>query len=489
MKVTTSVRAVVVMLLPCAASHMYPSYCAKDMRLSAIQPLDQTLLSTVELVQVQIVVRHGARTPCYPDSCWKDYDEEWNCIARELSRPSLTGLDDVPSRKHNKQALEFTKVFTAGGNIRRGNCSLGQLTDEGFAQEVQNAKHFRDAYVTSAVGLFAADEAVDLTDPSDVYFESSDIPRTVQSGQTIVQGMFPSVAHPTKPVPWHTQDKAVSTIFPNEANCPTLAAVGKQWLASPEFHAWAVAPANLELDAALDETLTSFSAPSLFDCLMTSKCTDRRIPMSDELFRVTVHREETSVLLQYLFHDSKYSKVAMKAFLQQAITSRLLDAAENHHRRRPLRLALYSVHDSSLMALLAALGGDLWLTEWVPYASHMVFEVYRAKRSRQANTLSDHTTASIDHPSFFVRVLYQGQPLLLGPCTTELCPVDELAALVDAMPSCHVPLTLSNHVAAVKPVPMMMLMLAFGVVVGGGIGYIVAWRRSLWSSTQVYQRL
>ncbi|RHY81935.1 hypothetical protein DYB37_006233 [Aphanomyces astaci] len=426
MKVTTSVRAVVAMLLPCASSHMYPSYCAKDMRLSAIQPLDKTLLSTVELVQVQIVVRHGARTPCYPDSCWKDYDEEWNCIARELSRPSLTGLDDVPSRKHNKQALEFTKVFTAGGNIRRGNCSLGQLTDEGFAQEVQNAKHFRDAYVTSAVGLFAADEAVDLTDSTgNVFIQLI----------TIVQGMFPSVAHPTKPVPWHTQDKAVSMIFPNEANCPTLAAVGKQWLASPE-------------------------------------CTDRPIPMSDELFRATVHREETSVLLQYLFHDSKYSKVAMKAFLQQAITSRLLDAAENH-RRRPLRLALYSVHDSSLMALLAALGGDRWLTEWVPYASHMVFEVYRAKRSRQANTLSDHTTASIDHPSFFVR----------------LCPVDELAALVDAMPSCHVPLTLSNHVAAVKPVPMMMLMLAFGVVVGGGIGYIVARRRSLWSSTQVYQRL
>ncbi|ETW03232.1 hypothetical protein, variant [Aphanomyces invadans] len=470
MNMGATMAAAIILLLPHASSHKYPAYCAKDMSLSAIQPLERSLASSVELVQVQIVVRHGARAPCFPDVCWKDYNEEWNCNMRELSRPVLSDFDG----SHDKSTynLEFAKVFTGGRNIRRGNCSVGQLIDEGFHQELQNAKHFRDAYVTAERGLFAPNEAVDVTDATDVRFESSDVPRTLQSGQTIVQGMFPTVAYPKQPVPWHTQDKAVSIIFPNEANCPALASVAADWLSSSELHEWRMEPPNVDLDWALEEALASYSSNSLFDCLMTSKCTNRPLPLSDELFHLAAKREEAVAIMQYVFRDSIYSKIAMKEFLQ-AVMSRFVAATIPNQRH--LRLALYAAHDSSLMALLAALGGTAWLTEWVPYASHLIFELYQSKSSPDAAH------------RFFVRVLYQGQPVLLGRCTNELCPVGELVALVDEMPSCDVPTTSNHSVPAVKHVPMM-LMLVSGLAVGGGIGFIVA-RRALGSLGYTYQRL
>ncbi|KAG9414751.1 hypothetical protein AC1031_008166 [Aphanomyces cochlioides] len=436
-------------LLHEGAGSTYPAYCAKDMNLNAIQPLEDP--SSVELVQVQIVVRHGARTPCFADVCWKDYDEEWNCNEREITRPQLG--NDIPS-------VEFTKVFTAGSNIRRGNCSLGQLIDEGYDQEIANAKHFRDAYVGRKSGLFGASEAIDLTNSSDIYLESSDIPRTLQSGQTIISALFPNLVKSKRPVPWRTQDVAVSSIFPNERICPSLAALGKEWTTSQELRTLQTNPASLELDLALDEQLVTYSSQSLYDCLMTSRCTNRDMPLSDELFHLVINREENLAIQQYLFRDSRYAKIGMKSFLQ-AVVARM-------QPNQP-RLALYSAHDSSLMAILAALGGKAWLTEWVPFASHVVFELYRTKTSGHV-----------------VRVLYQGQPLLLGSCTSELCPVEELISIVDAMPSCLLE-DPTNEFAKVKHVPMM-LMLVTGIVVGGAVGFIVA-RRYFGVRKQQYHRL
>jgi len=56
------------------------------------------------------------------------------------------------------------------------------------------------------------------------------------------------------------------------------------------------------------------------------------------------------------------------------------------------------------MAILAALGGTKWLTEWVPYASHMIFELYQNRHTKEN----------------FVRVLYQGQPLSFEGCNSGI---------------------------------------------------------------------
>ncbi len=62
------------------------------------------------------------------------------------------------------------------------------------------------------------------------------------------------------------------------------------------------------------------------------------------------------------------------------------------------------MHDTTLMALLAAIGGATWLTHVVPYTSHLIFEVYQ-----------DDTSSDLNK-QLYARVLYQGRPLRLPGC-------------------------------------------------------------------------
>ncbi|RHY48103.1 hypothetical protein DYB38_010200 [Aphanomyces astaci] len=142
-------------------ANAYPAYCAKDMSANKIQPLEPSTARTLQLVQVQVVVRHGARTPWSGKKCWDGYDEEWNCSIRELQRPEIVG------NKTWAASREFEKIYTRGDNTFRGTCNLGQMIDEGYSQQVSNGQHLREAYV-GPQGLFKSTEGLDFTNTSGI---------------------------------------------------------------------------------------------------------------------------------------------------------------------------------------------------------------------------------------------------------------------------------------------------------------------------------
>ncbi|RHY04267.1 hypothetical protein DYB26_010192 [Aphanomyces astaci] len=403
-------------------ANAYPAYCAKDMSANKIQPLEPSTARTLQLVQVQVVVRHGARTPWSGKKCWDGYDEEWNCSIRELQRPEIVG------NKTWAASREFEKIYTRGDNTFRGTCNLGQMIDEGYSQQVSNGQHLREAYV-GPQGLFKSTEGLDFTNTSDFYFESSDIPRTINSGMVqftkapdivdfiIMDTLFTStnassssIASPSKPppVPWHTNDYARNTITPNPSMCPKLNWIDAHWRQSPEYVRWTRSAANTKLEQDIRRVVTNYDHVTLYDCFMTAKCTDRALPagIDDDLFVRSTSREESVQIQQYLYNHSAYAQAGMAAY-----TKRLRDRAVAVTLGNGPRFVLSAAHDTTIMPLLAALGGSAWLTEWVPYASHMIFEVY-------ANATSH-----------YVRVLYQGQPLAIPGCATEVCPFEALLAL------------------------------------------------------------
>ncbi|ETW05799.1 hypothetical protein, variant [Aphanomyces invadans] len=406
--VVAPVLLVVAASVGAVAATSYPAYCAKDMAATKIQPLDAAVARSLQLVQVQVVVRHGARTPWSDRICWDGYDEEWNCNIHELERPEIVALN-----KTWAASREFEKVYTRGDNVFRGTCNLGQMIDEGHSQQVFNGQHLREAYV-GPTGLFHTTDGLDLTNTSDFYFESSDIPRTINSGMIIVDTMLqPSNASTTfdrssKPVPWHTNDYARSTITPNPAMCPKLKWIDAAWRSSSEYVNWVNSAANTQLERDTKRVLSNYDHATLYDCLMTSKCTDRALPtgIDDDLFRRMTTREESVQIQQYLYNQSAYAQAGMAAY-----TKRIRDRAIAASRDQGPRFVLSAAHDTTIMPLLAALGGSAWLTEWVPYASHLIFELY-------ANSTSH-----------YVRVLYKGKPLALRGCTTAVCPFESLLDL------------------------------------------------------------
>ncbi|CAK4703543.1 hypothetical protein LEN26_010443 [Aphanomyces euteiches] len=381
----------------------YPAYCAKDMNANRVQPLKAT---NVQLIQVQVVVRHGARTPWSGSQCWDGYNEEWNCNIHEIQRPEL---------KSDKEPLivsrEFEKIYTKGDNILAGTCNLGQMIDEGYHQQTQNGAHLREAYVGPR-GLFQSTDGLDLTNTSDFYFESSDIPRTINSGMIIIDQIFPRGVNDSSKaaVPWHTSDYSRAIVTPNPNVCPKLSWIDAAWRKSDEYVAWTNSPANQQLERDLQKVVSHYSHDTLFDCFMTAKCTDRSLPsgIDDDLFARTTSRESSFQIQQYLYNQSSYARVGMAAYINR-IRQRAISAT----KQQAPRFVLSAAHDTTIMPVLGALGGASWLTEWVPYASHMIFEVY-------ANQ-TDH----------YVRILYQGKPLSVPGCSSELCPFSAFLALTE----------------------------------------------------------
>jgi len=67
----------------CWSPAEYPPYCSKNMTEREIPPLNTTN-SNLELKQLQVLIRHGARTPYAYFYCWEDYAVTWNCNVTEL---------------------------------------------------------------------------------------------------------------------------------------------------------------------------------------------------------------------------------------------------------------------------------------------------------------------------------------------------------------------------------------------------------------------
>ncbi|KDO20693.1 hypothetical protein SPRG_13905 [Saprolegnia parasitica CBS 223.65] len=381
----------------------YPRYCGKDMAFSKVQPVTDPRMASLTLQHVQLLVRHGARTPYSWQKCWNGYNEAWNCQLRDRMAPVLHTADDVPSN------MTFDKIYTDGQNVFKGTCLLGQLLDEGYTQQQQNGANFRAAYVGRGHrALFQVDEPLDLATSKDVYFESTDVHRTVGSGYIIVQHMFPNSS--SDAVPFHTGDIGVSALVPSADLCPAMNVLGGQWQASSEFHNWVTNASNGALEAQLATYAPGYRNDILFDCLMTQRCTNRTLPnnMTLDFFHAIVNKLETSALLPYYFRDNIYARTASARLVAQ-LRSRFEAAMAGVGPRFYLSI----VHDATLNPLLAALGGPAYLTEWVPYASHVALEVY-------------YENATTD---YYFRLLYQGKPLPVPGCATELCRSSDFFAM------------------------------------------------------------
>lgn len=132
------------------------------------------------------------------------------------------------------------------------------------------------------------------------------------------------------------------------------------------------------------------------------------------------------------------SRLAMTPLLVELLR-RLHDAAAGGRER----ISIFSGHDTVIAPLIAALGGMRapQLCRWPPYASRLVFEVWRGAHRRQ------NSPAPPAHD--FVRVLFNGKPITkyLSGCRklaqgastlpNEFCLFSSFSSTVDALNAGH----------------------------------------------------
>jgi len=139
----------------------------------------------LELVQVQIIARHGVRTPYGPTMSVRFMELDWRCEPVETNDPTLWIVapnETIPYDEYKKTDLHSygkPKVF---GN----SCVDGQLTLLGMEQMENFGKALRERYVNQLSFL------EEKFNENDVWIRSTNTSRTILTARQVIRGLYPS---------------------------------------------------------------------------------------------------------------------------------------------------------------------------------------------------------------------------------------------------------------------------------------------------------
>lgn len=191
MKVSCQLIAIIAVCFASAVYAYFPSfeveYCHHNFDTRNIPELEASEKAQVKsLEQVQVVVRHGARTPWKAYQCWEGYSVTWtDCNVTELmlESPSYTS-------QSRPATWLFRKIYNGSPNYLKGNCYTGQLLLEGFRQEEAVGTSLYNAYIAGDLKLFPTNVWSSINSTEYIYLRSDDEQRTLMSGQILMHTFF-----------------------------------------------------------------------------------------------------------------------------------------------------------------------------------------------------------------------------------------------------------------------------------------------------------
>jgi len=357
---------------------------------SVIPKLDQQQREGVELKQVHLFIRHGDRLPANSAPCWPNDEAVWECEVTTGYVPNV----DFPTTL-------FRKVFVPGKNEFAGNCYVGQLTPKGYYQHIANGRDIRTAYIERIP--FLSEKLV----KSELFLRSDDEPRTMQSAQTLISGIYPNEFHKQQKNPpvldIYTRDLQIDNIEPNPNICPRLCDLWFEAKQREEFqtHLKTITqPLIDEVSSRLGFNIPSLSA--VIDCAITHTCHSYPIPAKLDPELLGRVRDEVVFQYQYFFSYPNATENANFGigFLLSDFHAFLMNLTVQE-REIPPKLVVWSGHDTTLLPILLAF--DVWDGDWPPYASVIGFEVYQ------------------NQSQWGIRMFYNGKELLIPDCQVPIC--------------------------------------------------------------------
>jgi len=337
------------------------------------------------LRQVQVITRHGARTP-FQDLPRSTY--VWNCQLSEIARPDFTEVaEEQITRVYRKRYIRNREVLP-------GNCSLGQLTYNGYSGHLDLGISFRRTYVDQLNFLNSTFHA------NEFFIRSTDSPRTIASAQSQLLGFYPPSTRR------HASVIDIFTIEPPNENlvtnmrCPKLVKMCTEIGNSAQ---WAKQEATLNpLKTQLENLWNVTSLPwwiGLYDSFYSRS--HQNVPLPDGITKEMVNEILNLVVweLNYLYGSPNVARLGIGTFLLELVNN--MKTAANG-RTNP-KWIYYSAHDTTLALVLSALN-SLEGTGWPPYVGHLVFELWED-----------------EFDNFFVHTIYNDQEMIIPGCKTTYC--------------------------------------------------------------------
>ncbi|XP_048874507.1 lysophosphatidic acid phosphatase type 6 [Brienomyrus brachyistius] len=353
----------------------------------------------LELKLVQVVFRHGARTPLksIPDVLEADW------VPDLLKVPAHTQIDYVVTDLEGgprpsapvEDGYRVTKLH--------GGTYPGQLTSLGMQQLYDLGMRLRRSYIMDLPFLTASFSA------AEVYVRSTNIMRTIESAKCLVAGLYQQKQDDAVPI--LTTDTENEILYPNYHGCKLLKVlIGRQWA---ELFQLPDITADLKsIQAALGiQTEQRLDFIHLRDNMVAREAHGLPCPAGLEMWRSTVERRAVQMICHIYGVSREHLQLSIGPFLQVLLTN-IEDRLKGTGSAQSRKLFLYSVHDTTLMPCLMALG--IFDAKWPPYAADLVLELYQHCETQEA----------------FVKVSYLGQDKLIPGCSGVYCPLQEFQGIL-----------------------------------------------------------
>ncbi|KIY70843.1 phosphoglycerate mutase-like protein [Cylindrobasidium torrendii FP15055 ss-10] len=369
------------------------------------------------LEQVHVYIRHGERTPVgvrLADAP-ANIPRNWQLCnrAREYVA-SVVGPGQQDEKLKSRKLLE-----RADGTVADGTCLLGELTDVGRQSTYNYGASLRELYINK-LGFLPNY----LLSDAPTYFRSTNMPRTIESLQQVMHGLYPTdKCHPDVTPPLIVRNGKDENTIGNTYDCPRLEVllVGFAQAAAAAYN-HTLEPLDHKLSKYLDGNPIRVDgkprASGILDTIRASIAHDVKVPPEFEEKPVMDLIERAVVNEWFSDKTEEVRRLGMGRLLGDL--SRKMHNKATQKDKDPLKILVHSTHDTGLAALASTL--DVFDDKWPAFTASITFELFKKSQTAAQPTmlqtiLSPFRVRPVDE--YFVRMRYQNKNMHLPLCADE----------------------------------------------------------------------
>lgn len=388
----------------------------------------------LELQQVQILLRHGERTPVGARFKNTGLAPYWPycTAAKQLQDTVLAGKANWDTLQWARRLETFTSTDGAAGDVPtlasgakgevEGICESGELTDRGRETTLALGRRIRNLYIDRLNFLPAT---VQPQTDADVYVRSTPIPRARESVQQAYTGLYPPTARaaglPPKPIV--SRSFADETLYPNEGGCPRFRELAAQFAARTAdlYNGGAqLEYVNSKIGKWMPKespTVKVDSHPRLSGIMDTINATrahgpNTRLPNEfyDEKVISNIDRICTEEWFVGYQESNEYRTLGIGGLVGD-LTQRMVEHVRHASSpRKPVgagvqggdfKLMLAGCHDTTIASTLTSLGAfDVAKDTWPNFTSNIAFELFRKAGGASASPSTPPAMSGVQQKSW-----------------------------------------------------------------------------------------